>query len=400
MKGILIMFRTSSLFKFILSQSLIFVAVSCTLSAMQNSSTIPSKLHDYLATRYSPAYANNLSSWPYPDDNLQGSMTLLHQNLSGHTDWVECLDVFYEEGENPILVSGGFDKTICLHNLNTGELLHVLSGFSNGVWSSCVVPAEKNDGGRVLILGGQGNIWLGKDEPTKTTGPIDDFAILGFYSPLDGSGQGEIAKWFEGHTDGVLAMCGMQKNIFASSADDGTIRVWDLSTCECIKTIHAYAPKGGFGALVRLDDEHVACGSNGKIGIWNIETGQCCHEMNIPTDQVICLKALPDKRLLSWDFGCTVWDWTTGEKLYSFINNPHDPASWGIQSMADYGPNQVLLSKINGNFWVYNYETKELVTTYDVATFGVTKSLIVDDKLIYVIFGFGDGQEMLCIADL
>jgi WD40 repeat protein len=108
------------------------------------------------------------------------------QTLSGHTHFVWSV-AFSPDGR--LLASGSFDRTIRLWDLSTGECLQVFAGHDNGVFSVAFVP--------------QHNTNLVDDDP------LSDHQLL------------------------------------ASSSADGTIRLWDIETGECLKILRSPRPYEG-----------------------------------------------------------------------------------------------------------------------------------------------------------
>ena len=74
------------------------------------------------------------------------------RKLTGHTDWVFKLAISQED----LLISGSYDKSIKVWNIQTGECLNTLNGHTNYVFSLTI----SQDG---LLISGSGyksiNVW-------------------------------------------------------------------------------------------------------------------------------------------------------------------------------------------------------------------------------------------------
>lgn len=80
----------------------------------------------------------------------------------------------------------------------------------------------------------------------------------------------------ENHTDAVVFLtypCGVSDK-FASSSEDGTIRLWDISQDYTVNT-RCFAPNAGFPLCMTYTDEIVLSGwQDGKIRMFSTETGK------------------------------------------------------------------------------------------------------------------------------
>jgi F-box and WD-40 domain protein 1/11 len=76
-----------------------------------------------------------------------------------------------------------------------------------------------------------------------------------------------------GHLGSVNSIAAIDKNRLASASMDATIKIWNLEG-ECLHTIDA---QQGL-AVVKFNGEHLYSGGlNGKINMWDVETGVCVH---------------------------------------------------------------------------------------------------------------------------
>lgn len=162
---------------------------------------------------------------------------------TGHTAEILCADI---DSAQELLVSGGYDKSLRLWRLKTGEEIRAFYGHEKGVRCVAFAPqgdkfASAGDDGKVIV-------WSTKsDSPVKQLeGPEGYLRALQF-SP-----------------DGTRLACG---------GDAGAIRLWDTKSNQQIIDIPAgsavqalaFSPDGGF---------LLAGGPDSPAQVWNVETHQ------------------------------------------------------------------------------------------------------------------------------
>ena len=126
------------------------------------------------------------------------------RTLSGHTDGVMCLQ-FSETLSHPafpILITGSYDRTARVWNLETGREIHCLTGHTRAV--------------RALQF----------DEVKLITGSMDHTMRVWDWR------TGKCLRVLEGHTEGVVCL-NFDSNVLASGSVDTTVKVWNFRTGEC-----------------------------------------------------------------------------------------------------------------------------------------------------------------------
>lgn len=118
------------------------------------------------------------------------------KRLAGHTDGVMCLQyhTVLTAPHYPVLITGSYDRTIRIWNLDTGELVRVLKGHLRAV--------------RALQF----------DQMVLFTGSMDGTVRMWNWR------KGECMRVFEGHNDGVVSL-NYNGYLLASGSVDSTIIV-------------------------------------------------------------------------------------------------------------------------------------------------------------------------------
>ena len=126
------------------------------------------------------------------------------RTLQGHTDGVMCLQ-FSETLTHPsfpVLITGSYDRTARVWNLETGTEVHCLSGHTRAI--------------RALQF----------DECKLITGSMDHTMRVWNWR------TGQCVRVLEGHTEGVVCLR-FDSNVLASGSVDNTVKVWNFRTGEC-----------------------------------------------------------------------------------------------------------------------------------------------------------------------
>ncbi|KAJ1018144.1 hypothetical protein NDA16_005010 [Ustilago loliicola] len=126
------------------------------------------------------------------------------RTLTGHTDGIMCLQ-FNENLAHPafpVVITGSYDRTARIWNLETGEMLRVLEGHTRGV--------------RCLQF----------DEAKLITGSMDRTLKIWNWR------TGALMRTLEGHTEGIVCLH-FNEDTLASGSADSNVKIWNFRTGEC-----------------------------------------------------------------------------------------------------------------------------------------------------------------------
>jgi len=90
----------------------------------------------------------------------------------------------------------------------------------------------------------------------------------------------------EGHTECVWEVIQLKDGRLASSSNDHSVRIWNISTmnCEAVLNGHGHWVRG----LCQLEDGRLLSGSwDSSIRIWNLETNTCEKEIKLQIGSTI-----------------------------------------------------------------------------------------------------------------
>lgn len=236
------------------------------------------------------------------------------QILHGHTNWVFSVS-FSSDGRT--LASGSFDCSVRLWDVKRGECLKILHGHTDWVWSvsfSPISPSPLTKGshlhGRVSRLE-QSGVGL---EGILASGSAD--ASIRLWDVT----SGECLKILHGHAGWVwsVSLSPSPNLILASGGADASIRLWDVRSGECRKILHGHT-SGVRSVAFSPDGRMLASGSDDcLVRLWDVTSGECLQVLPGHTSWVYSVTFSPDSLLLasgSQDETIALWDVKSGKCL-------------------------------------------------------------------------------------
>ncbi|KAG0045476.1 hypothetical protein BGZ83_009330 [Gryganskiella cystojenkinii] len=178
------------------------------------------------------------------------------KTFRGHSDGVMCLQF-----DDSFLITGGYDNTIKVWNIETAECLRTLTGHA-----LCV---------RALHF----------DDAKLISGSMDRTLKIWNYH------TGQCIRTLQGHTDGVVTL-DFDSRILASGSVDATIKIWNFATGECstlkghcdlVNKVQIYKKK----LLVSASDDTT-------VKLWDIASRACLRTFNGHVGRVQCLQTSGD----------------------------------------------------------------------------------------------------------
>lgn len=171
--------------------------------------------------------------WEISQDKAQASVRCV-RTLSGHTNWIRCV-AFSPDGQ--FLVSGSSDGMVKLWRVDTGECVQTFQAYESLVLAVAYSP----DGGTIATGGGDGSLKLWKMFPPESSQlaptqllPQVTIKSSQTFSPL---------RTLQGHQKWVRSLSySSDGKTLASCSQDGTIRLWDCLTGECLKILRVPRP--------------------------------------------------------------------------------------------------------------------------------------------------------------
>ncbi|KAI8337611.1 WD40-repeat-containing domain protein [Chlamydoabsidia padenii] len=145
------------------------------------------------------------------------------------------------------LISGSYDSTVNVWNLNTGRLVHRMEGHSQKVYAVVIDPERKR----------------------CISGSMDGSIRVWDYT------SGQCLQILEGHSI-LVGLLGLSTHYLVSGAADGTVRVWDAERGTCQ---HVLSGHDGAITCVQHDAQKVISGAEGGLKLWDIKSGRLIKDL-------------------------------------------------------------------------------------------------------------------------
>ncbi|KAF9964067.1 hypothetical protein BGZ70_006981 [Mortierella alpina] len=324
------------------------------------------------------------------------------KEFRGHTDGVMCLQF-----DDSFLITGSYDNTAKVWNIETGECLRTLKGHALCVRALHFDEAKLITGSMDRTL----KIWNYHTGQCIRTlqGHTDGVVTLDFDSRIlaSGSADATIKTWnfatgecstLKGHTDLVNKVQIYKKTLLFSASDDTTVKLWDIASRTCLRTFTGHVGRvqclqTSGDALISIlanrmhsrlaqrqgarstagnrgqrspayegasssDGETVrnmlpiviSGGLDNTLKVWNAESGECLNTLFGHEDGVWSL-AFDKLRIVSGGLDKTVkvWDTESGECLYS-LHGPDGPVT-----CVGLGDTRIAGGAADGAVFVWDY---------------------------------------------
>ncbi|KAH6668788.1 WD40-repeat-containing domain protein [Halenospora varia] len=165
-------------------------------------------------------------------------------------------------------------------------------------------------------------------------------------------------KIFRGHTNGVTCLQ-FDDNVLATGSYDCTIRIWNIETGECIRTLRGHT--SGLRSL-QFDDTKLISGSlDHTVRVWNWRTGECISTYGGHNEGVIGVH-YEGNILASGSIDKSVKIWNFEDKSTFFLKGHKD---WVNAVRVDAASRTVLSASDDLTLRLWDLDTKSTIQVYE-----------------------------------
>ncbi len=219
-----------------------------------------------------------------------------------HSHYVRDLDI---TPDGRYAVSGSWDQSLRVWEIESCQRVLIIE-CQTRFESVCVTP-----GGHTVVTGG----WKAPSVPIKSPLLVWNLA------------NGECLYAHECgdiRCDQIWSVCMTPDGQWIITGDDnGHIKVWDLESGRCLKTLEGHSAKV-WCVRMMADGRHIVSGSwDMSVRVWDLDTGGCVRILSGKIE-IWGVSVTPDSRyLLSAGYGTLlIWDLESGQCLGQFVGHP------------------------------------------------------------------------------
>ncbi|MGD1952374.1 MAG: NB-ARC domain-containing protein [Leptolyngbyaceae cyanobacterium] len=327
---------------------------------------------------------SNLSLWQayLQSANLQG-VNFAQSDLS-KSSFSQTLGRFLCAHVSPdgTLLATGSDNRICLWQTTEGKAVRTYKGHSDWVVSLAFCPSAF-----LLSFSQQREQQQESKISLMASGSYDQTVRLWNVA------TGQCLKTLRGHTNRVqvvaFSSCG---TYLASGSYDQTIRIWDIQTGECLQTLCGHRGRILWVKFISNDQTLLSAGDDQTVRVWDVQRGECRQVLEIAVNWRLAIALSPDGNTLATgspdptqnNHVIQLWNLHTGDCLHTFAG--YTSLVWALAFSPD------------GRYLATGGED-HILKLWDVSTGNCLKTIQDHSHRVWSVNFSPDGQTLASISD-
>ena len=246
---------------------------------------------------------------------------ICQQVFYGHTSTVRCLQILTPtqtgtssdgrpimQPEKPLIITGSRDSQLRVWRLpEVGSKRYIQNALPSQEFECpYFIRALSGHTHSVRAISAHGD--------TLVSGSYDSFVRVWRIS------TGECLHVLHGHSQKVYSVVlDHERNRCISGSMDSLVKIWDLTTGACLYTLEGHSLLVG---LLDLRDERlVSAAADSTLRIWDPENGRCKHTLMAHTGAITCFQHDGRKVISGSEKTVKMWDVQTGECVQDLLTD-------------------------------------------------------------------------------
>ncbi|KAG1496535.1 hypothetical protein G6F54_006399 [Rhizopus delemar] len=167
-------------------------------------------------------------------------------------------------------------------------------------------------------------------------------------------------RFLQGHEDSVYCSAWIGKNLLATGSRDQAVKIWDVSSGKCIRTLKDHHT--GSILCMRVDRDTLMTGSSDATCIlWSLPELEPKMHLRGHGHSVLDVCLVNNKIVTSSkDHTLRVWDYTTGNELRQLLGH-----TASVNALDSVSHNQVVSASGDTTLKLWNVDTGECLRTFE-----------------------------------